>query len=81
MSLILFEMPWIRAVVANYVVSESSENDLYLTKVTDQLTGETKIVKSKVIINACGPHADAYNQQNKQLTVNKHLFSKGASNC
>ncbi|MFW8589320.1 FAD-dependent oxidoreductase [Glaciecola sp. 2405UD65-10] len=67
------------AVVANYVSANGSskEGDTWLTKATDCTNGKELNIKSKVIINACGPKVDAYNQANHQTTEHQHLFSKG----
>ncbi len=75
------------AVVVNYVEALSSvktQNGEWLTKAQNQnhdhsnaQAGEEIEITSKLIINACGPHADAYNALSKQNTEHKHLFSKG----
>lgn len=66
-------------IVANYVESTGSrrENDEWLTDANDNLTGESFTIRSKVLINACGPYVDQRNEQTHQRTEHRHLFSKG----
>lgn len=71
------------AVIANYVKADGSKlstigaDQKWQTQATDETTGETFTITSKVIINACGPKVDEYNKQNNQETEHQHLFSKG----
>jgi alpha-glycerophosphate oxidase/glycerol-3-phosphate dehydrogenase len=71
------------AVIANYVSADQSNlttvgpERIWNTEATDITTGETFTIRSKAIINACGPKVDEYNKQNKQETEHQHLFSKG----
>lgn len=71
------------AIVANYVEAKSSELIVdsgikkWKTLATDTITGEEFSITSKVIINACGPKVDKYNDEIKQTTEHQHLFSKG----
>jgi len=66
-------------VAANYVESLGSvrENDVWVTKARDTISGETFTIRSKVIVNACGPYVDKHNQLTEQKTTHRHLFSKG----
>lgn len=66
-------------VVANYLESVDSkrDGDLWVNSVKDQTTGEEFQIRSKVLINACGPYVDKYNAQTGQATDHRHLFSKG----
>ena len=66
-------------VAANYVESLGSvrENDIWVTSARDVMTGETFTIRSKVIVNACGPYVDAHNKLTEQKTSHRHLFSKG----
>ena len=51
-------------IAANYVESLGSEQegDIWLTKARDVTTGEEMTIRSKSIINACGPFVDQVNQ-------------------
>lgn len=66
-------------IAANYVESLGSKRDngLWTTQVRNVITGETFTIKSKVLINACGPYVDQHNQLVNQKTEHRHLFSKG----
>ena len=50
---------------------------LWRTRLKDNLSGETFTVRSRVLINACGPYVDTHNQLTGQHTEHRHLFSKG----
>jgi len=67
------------AVVANYVSALSCErnNDSWQLAARDELTGDLLTVRSKVLINACGPFVDDLNAKSNQTTEHQHLFSKG----
>ena len=64
---------------ANYVESLGSEykDNTWITRVRNNINGEVFSVRSKVVINACGPYVDQYNQLTDQITEHRHLFSKG----
>lgn len=66
-------------VAANYVEAKQStkENNSWRTQAKDLMSGNSFDIHSTVIINACGPYTDHYNQQNHLQTQYKHLFSKG----
>lgn len=66
-------------IAANYVESLGSvkEGDIWITKSKDCITGEEFIIRSKSIINACGPFVDPMNTVNKEETEHHHVFSKG----
>ena len=66
-------------IAANYVESlgSSKENGIWLTRAKDALTAQTFNIRSKVLINACGPWVDQHNQLSGQTTEYRHLFSKG----
>ena len=66
-------------IAANYVESMGSERKggLWRTRLKDNLSGETFTVRSRVLINACGPYVDTHNQLTGQHTEHRHLFSKG----
>ena len=67
------------AIVANYVSAQSSqrEGETWLTPATEKFNGKTINIRSKAIVNACGPWVDSYNEQSAQQTEHQHLFSKG----
>lgn len=66
-------------IAANYVESLGSkkEGDVWVTESKDVITGENITIRSKSIINACGPFVDPVNEINKEKTQHHHLFSKG----
>jgi glycerol-3-phosphate dehydrogenase len=70
-------------VAANYVRSNGSERvsenggQVWHTRVQDVMRGREMTVRSKVIVNACGPWVDAVNSASGQSTKHKHVFSKG----
>lgn len=66
-------------VAANYVESLGSERngDIWTTSVQDKVCGESFQIRSRVLINACGPWLDDHNGMTKQKTEYHHLFSKG----
>ncbi len=66
-------------VAANYVESLGStrEGDVWVTRVRDVVTGEEKTVRSRVVVNACGPFVDAMNARAGVTTGTRHVFSKG----
>ena len=66
-------------VAANYVESLGSERngDIWTTSVQDKVCGESFEIRSRVLINACGPWLDDHNGLTKQKTEYHHLFSKG----
>jgi len=67
------------AAVANYVAATGSkrEGGEWLTTVKDCISATPITIRSKVLINACGPYVDAYNKLNNQTTTHQHVFSKG----
>ena len=42
-----------------------------------EVSGREFVIKSKTLVNACGPCADALNGQSGVTTEHRHLFSKG----
>ncbi|MFO0679481.1 MAG: glycerol-3-phosphate dehydrogenase/oxidase [Polyangiaceae bacterium] len=67
-------------VAANYVESVSSSRDgdgVWVTEVRDRETGRTFPVRSRVVVNACGPFVDAVNARTGIASGHKHVFSKG----
>ena len=67
------------AVAANYVESTSArrEGDLWITTARDVLTEREIEIKSRVIVNACGPYVDQHNRKTGVSTRHRHVFSKG----
>ena len=63
----------------NYVQSLGSEriDDRWVTEVKNNLSGERMTIRSKLLINACGPYVDRQNKLSEQDTEHKHVFSKG----
>ena len=66
-------------VVSNYLESTGSvrKDGIWLTTVKDNLTGESFTIRSKALINACGPYVDKHNSRTGQITQHRHVFSKG----
>jgi len=68
------------AVVANYAGASHSTrgpDGFWVTPVTDSLTGSRFRIRSRTLINACGPYVDAYNTASAQPTRHCHVLSKG----
>ncbi|WP_395340545.1 FAD-dependent oxidoreductase [Ningiella sp. W23] len=72
------------AIVANYVnASESKfvdgvwETTALDVAQTDGSEASPFTIRSKAVINACGPMVDIFNEGNAQQTEHHHLFSKG----
>ena len=67
--------------IANYVEALKSDykkdKEIWVTRATDKESGKTFSIKSRLIINACGPFADQLNEVSKVKTEHHHLFSKG----
>ena len=67
-------------IVANYVESlggELSSDGYWTTRARDLVADREITIRSRVIINACGPFVDVINKVNSQSTNHHHLFSKG----
>ncbi len=66
-------------VAANYVESLGAErkDGLWEVRARDTLTGDEFVIRSKVLVNACGPYVDTHNSLSEQKTEHRHLFSKG----
>ncbi len=65
--------------VANYLLAKACmfDGDRWHSQLCDQASGRCLSLRSRVLINACGPFADAFNQQLQQPTRHCHQFSKG----
>jgi len=66
-------------IAANYVESIGARRDagLWYTRARDVITGAQFEIRSKAVINACGPWVDAHNRLLGEQTQHRHLFSKG----
>lgn len=66
-------------IAANYVAAEASrhEGELWHTQARDVITGAPVAIRSRVVINACGPYTDERNRVAGEQTRHHHLFSKG----
>lgn len=66
-------------IAANYVESTNTvrEQGQWITSARDVISGENIEIRSKAIINACGPWVDAQNEIAGEQTEYHHLFSKG----
>jgi glycerol-3-phosphate dehydrogenase len=66
-------------IAANYVESVDSrfENGKWTTSARDTVSGKSMDIRSKIVINACGPGVDEHNVETGQKTEHRHLFSKG----
>lgn len=67
------------AVAANYADSEGGQWDgeQWSTRVVDRLEGRAITVRSRVVVNACGPFVEEHNARSGIKTRHRHLFSKG----
>ncbi|MEH6633970.1 MAG: glycerol-3-phosphate dehydrogenase/oxidase [Halioglobus sp.] len=66
-------------IAANYVESTAATrvDGQWLTAARDATSAETFEIRSKAVINACGPYVDAHNRVTGEQTQYHHLFSKG----
>src|SRR3954471_18297069 len=66
-------------VAANYVESTGATHDgaNWLTRARDRIGGQELTIRSRSVINTCGPYADAVNARDGLRTVHRHVFSKG----
>jgi glycerol-3-phosphate dehydrogenase len=68
------------AICANYVRSLGAargEDGLWTTRAFDRIGRRELTLRSRVLINACGPLVDAHNTLNHEPTEHHHVFSKG----
>lgn len=68
------------AICANYVQAlgcQRGEDGLWLTRARDVIRGRELTIRSRLLVNACGPLVDALNTENSQPTQHHHVFSKG----
>lgn len=68
---------------ANYVESLGSrrEGDLWVTRARETSGGGEEAreitIRSRVLVNACGPYVDAMNERSNVPSTHRHLLSKG----
>lgn len=65
---------------ANYVEavrSARNEEGLWVTVMRDRESGEEFEVRSRSIVNACGPYVDRFNALSEVRTEHRHVYSKG----
>lgn len=64
---------------ANYVESlgATREGDLWVTRARDAVGGGELTIRSRTLVNACGPLVDAQNEATGETTAHHHVFSKG----
>jgi glycerol-3-phosphate dehydrogenase len=67
------------AVAANYAESMGSRRDAegWTTRARDLVTGQPLEIRSKVLVNACGPYVDEHNSLSGTETEHRHVLSKG----
>lgn len=67
------------AVAANYVAAGNArrDGDHWVVSATDDIDQHSFDIRSRILINACGPEVDLFNRQSGQTTEHRHLFSKG----
>ena len=68
-------------IAANYVEalgsSRSPSDGVWLTRARENVSGRELQIRSRLLINACGPYADAVNARDGVPTAHRHVFSKG----
>jgi glycerol-3-phosphate dehydrogenase len=67
-------------IAANYVESQSAsrqEDGAWLIEARDTSTGRELQIRTRVLINACGPFVDEHNALSGEQTRHRHVFSKG----
>ena len=53
------------------------EKDLWIVAVLDRISGKKMEIRSRLLINTCGPWADSVNAKSNITTLHRHVFSKG----
>lgn len=66
-------------IAANYVESLGAEREdgVWYTRARDVEGGGEFVIRSRALINACGPWVDEHNRATGEQTEYQHLFSKG----
>jgi glycerol-3-phosphate dehydrogenase len=64
---------------ANYLEALGSERlgSGWVTRVRDAVSGRELAVRSRLLLNACGPYADEVNARDGVSTAHRHVLSKG----
>ena len=67
------------ATVANYasLVSAERRGDFWHVGVRDEIHGTVREVRSRLVVNACGPFVDDVNEMLGVVTPQRHVFSRG----
>ncbi|MEM7160150.1 MAG: glycerol-3-phosphate dehydrogenase/oxidase [Myxococcota bacterium] len=67
------------AVAVNYVESLGSswDGEQWITRVRDRVTQRVVEVRSRALVNACGPMVEEHNERSEIRTDHRHVFSKG----
>ncbi len=67
------------AAAANYVEALGAErrDGLWVVRARDAAGGRELTVRARVLVNACGPWADAVNARDGARTAHRHVLSKG----
>ncbi|MFL5302394.1 MAG: glycerol-3-phosphate dehydrogenase/oxidase [Anaeromyxobacteraceae bacterium] len=66
-------------IAANYVeaLGAARDGEDWVTPARDVVSGRAFAIRSRVVVNACGPYADAVNAGSGIRTAHRHVFSKG----
>ncbi len=66
-------------IAVNYVESLATrrKGEFWITEARDTISGERFEIRSRALVNACGPYADEHNRRSGEVTEYHHLFSKG----
>ena len=66
-------------IAANYVeaLGAARDGEGWVTRARDVATGRPLAIRSRVLVNACGPYADAVNGASGVRTAHRHVLSKG----
>jgi glycerol-3-phosphate dehydrogenase len=68
------------AIVANYVESVATERSgagTWTVTARDCIDGDLVVIRTRVLINACGPYVDAHNAISRVETRHSHVLSRG----
>lgn len=66
-------------VAANYVAADAARrvDGQWQIDAVDQTSGRGIRIDARVLVNACGPYVDQFNQRIELKTPHRHVFSKG----
>jgi glycerol-3-phosphate dehydrogenase len=67
-------------IATNYVESLGSKHEAdgtWSTRARDVVSGKELVIRSRVLVNACGPFVDELNETAKIETTHRHVLSKG----